>query len=142
MSNVDSLERAASGVVEQCLRDGLESLSGRDRVLFLLWCHAPQIDNGGHGAFFYNSPADYYEETVEALESLDLKPYADLLRRAAEILFSGDVPREMEERNEQIGALPDSVDDELAAIDDQYESLGGGDRVLESLGRWYFRNRH
>jgi hypothetical protein len=41
------------------------------------------VDNGAFPAFFYNSPADHYSETLDALHQLGLSDDADLLERAA-----------------------------------------------------------
>jgi Domain of unknown function (DUF4375) len=93
-----------------------------------------------HAAFFYNSEADNFPETVEALEKLDLSDFSGLLQRAAIIFFKGAVPRTIAERNAIIDELPEdgAIDDVVNSLDSQFYASGGGDRVLEALARWYF----
>jgi hypothetical protein len=140
MANLEKLQPIANRVIDQYSRAGLHSLDSRDRIFFLAWCHGGELDNGGHSAFFYNSEADNYLETVEALEVLGLNLFSDLLKRAAGVLFDGAVPRSMTERNRIIEELPDepAIDEELESIDQQFFANGGGNRVLEALEDWYF----
>jgi len=143
MADLEKLQPIADRVIDQYGATGLESLSPRDRVFFLVWSYSVGLENGGHASFFYNSQGNHYDETVGALEQLDLKPFADLLQRAANSLFHGDVPRDWEERNAIINELPDDpeIDEELERLDSEYGSYCGSDGVLvlEVLGRWYFR---
>lgn len=142
MVNLEKLQPVANRVIDQYSRTGLDSLDTRDRVFFLVWCYGGELENGGHAAFFYNSEADNYAETVEALGRLGLGLFSDLLERAATILFKGSVPRNMTERNKRIDELQDgpAIDEELESLDEQFFANGGADRGLEVLERWYFEH--
>lgn len=144
MVNLEKLQPVAKRLIDQYFREGLSSLTPRDRVFFLVWCHGVELDNNGHAAFFYNSEANNYIETVDALKELGLDLFADLLQRAAMILFNGAVPRDWDERNAIIQGLPDlsALDSELYSLDNEFGSHGGGDRDLEVLERWYFDHQN
>jgi hypothetical protein len=140
MLDVAKLQPIANRVIDQAFSSGLASLAEHDRVFFVLWSYPAMVDSGGFPAFFYNSPADYYEETVGALRQLGLADHAELLEQAAAILFSSDVPATTEARNAAMGELLDD-----AGMDEAFEKLyrafvdrGGGDRVLGVLQDWYF----
>ncbi len=140
MPDMAKLQPVANRVIEAAFSDGLASLAEPDRVFFLLWCYPGEIENGGFAAFFYNSPADYFFETLEALRKLGLADHAELLERAAAILFGSVVPTSTQERNAVIDQLPDDVgtDDEFDELHAAFEDRGGADRVLSVLEAWYF----
>jgi hypothetical protein len=136
MLDVAKLQPIAKRVIDQAFSSGLASLAEHDQVFFLLWSYPGMVDNGGFPAFFYNSPADYHQETVGALRQLGLADHAELLEQAAAILFASDVPATIEARNSAMG---DVLDD--AAFDELYLAFvdrGGSDRVLGVLQDWYF----
>lgn len=135
------MQPVADRVLERKFRSGLTSLSEDDRVFFLVWCYAGMVDNGGLASFFYNSCADYYQETLHALRALNLPQHAELLERAARLLFStGAVPATMEERNNSIDTLPDDEEseDEFDGLEDELTEQVGGERALQALQNWYF----
>jgi hypothetical protein len=140
MVNLETLQPIANRVIDQYFKAGLASLDPRDRMFFLIWSYGGLLGNGGHAAFFYNSGADDYVETLDALQQLDLTVFADLLRRAGYLLFKDDVPRDMTDRNAIIDGLPEddpALDDELSTLDDAFFSNGGSDKALETLESWY-----
>jgi hypothetical protein len=133
MSNLKKLQPIADSLIDQYSEKGLEGLSPRDRVFFLAWSYGGGLDNGGHASFFYNSQGNHYAETLEALEQLDLQPFADFLRRAAAVLFHSNVPRDWKERNEVINGLPDdaAIDEELELLDSEFGSNGAATGCLK-----------
>lgn len=140
MFDATRLQPIADRVIDQTFSNGLASLAEHDRVLFVSWCYPAMVDNGGFPAFFYNSTADYYLDTVGALGQLGLADHAELLEQAAAILFHSDVPATTDARNAAMDQLQDD-----AGIDEEFEELyrafvdrGGGDRVLRVLQDWYF----
>ncbi|HET8549324.1 MAG TPA: DUF4375 domain-containing protein [Bryobacteraceae bacterium] len=140
MDRLDDLQPIANRLIDRYVAAGLPGLEPRDRVFFLAWCYGAELDNGGHAAFFYNSEADNYSETTDALRELGLVDCAEWLERAARCLFGSSVPRTMTERNEVIDSLPDDpvIDDELEELDQAFSAAGGATGVLDSLYRWYF----
>jgi hypothetical protein len=147
MFDIARLQPLADRVIDQALSGGFESLDERDQVLFLLWSYPAMVDNGGFPAFFYNSTGDYYLETAGALRQLGLQDHAELLGRAAAILFGSDVPLSTEARCAVIDQVDDDalmdreMDGELEELYAAYANRGGGDGVLGALQDWYFAKR-
>ncbi|MBL8174889.1 MAG: DUF4375 domain-containing protein [Bryobacterales bacterium] len=140
--NLDDMQQIANRVVGQRFTAGFDSLNARDRVFFLIWAHGGQVANGGHISLFYNSSADLYSETLDALRLIGLPQHAALLERAGTLLFGDHVPRDMERRNRILDEIPGGdasceEDEELDAIDAAFYASGGSDRELEALDRWY-----
>lgn len=140
MLDIARLQPIADRVIDQAFSRGLASLAEHDRVFFVLWSYPAMVDNGGFPAFFYNSPADSYLDTVCALRQLGLEDHAELLDQAAAILFHSEVPATSEARN---GAMDQVQED--AGTEEEFEALygafvdrGGTDRVLQVLEDWYF----
>ena len=109
-------------------------------MFFLLWSYPVAVDYGGFASFCYNSFADHHTDTLDALREVGLADHAELLERAAGILFSSDVPRTTEARNAAMDQVPvdAGTDEEFDELYDAYIAGGGGDRILQSLQRWYF----
>jgi hypothetical protein len=143
MANLKELQLITDRIVEQIGPSGLDSLKENDRVFFLVFGFAGVISNGGFASFFYNSPANEYSETLQALRLLGLSTFADLLEQAAGLLFLGEVPRSVEERNDIIVKLPEDIatDEQFDELFRQYVDQGGDDHVLDVLERWYVQSK-
>jgi hypothetical protein len=88
--------------------------------------------------FFFNSTGEFTPETIAALRALHLNRQADLLQQAAQLLFPAEVPRDLEERNEQIITSEDAnLDRQLQTLDSRFYATGGGQGVYERLCEWY-----
>lgn len=137
--DLQALQQQASRVIERTFSEGLSSLSDAERVLFLAWGYAGELDNGGHAQFFLNTMGDFTPETIEALHQLELHEQAELLAEAADKLFPDGVPRSMEERNDMVERTPDdgAMDRLLDDLDERFYALGGGDAVYRELSRRY-----
>ena len=140
MVDLATLQPVADRVMDQAFSEGIAGLSDPDRVFFVLWSYAAAVDNGGFPSFFYNSCADHYGATLDALREVELADHAELLERAAAILFSFEVPRTTAARTAAMEELPEGVatDAEFEDLYDAYTVCGGGDRVLRMLAAWYF----
>ncbi len=140
MFDVAKLQPVADRAIGQAFSSGLASLPAHDQVLFFLWSYAAMIDNGGFPAFFYNSPADYYPETTGALRQLGLADHAELLEKAAGILFRSEVPASLDTRNAAIDQRQEDVasDEEMERLYRAFRDHGGSDRVLGELQEWYY----
>jgi hypothetical protein len=138
--DIAKLQPIADRVIDQTFSTGLANLAEHDRVFFVLWSYSGMVDSGGFPAFFYNSPADYYPDTVCALRQLDLDDHAQLLDKAAAILFHSDVPATLEARNAAIDQVGEAAgtDEEFEALYCAFVDRGGADRVLQILQDWYF----
>ncbi len=83
----DRLQPIAKRVIGDCADRGLTSLSEQDQTFYLLWCYGALLDNGGHASFFYNSGADYFAETIDALNRVGLAAFSGLLTQSATVFF-------------------------------------------------------
>jgi len=136
----ERLQEVASQVIGRKFDKGLNALSPREQVLFLAWCYAGELDNGGIAQFFCNSCGEHAAETVAALRVLDLNDLAAILEEASAALFPEGPAQDIDERNEQMGAN-ELVDEKmLDAWNRRSYASGGGDRVYERLDHWYFES--
>lgn len=140
MVDVAKLQPVADCIIDSAFSQGITSSSARDRVFFMLWSYSAAVDNGGFASFFYNSFADHFADTLDALQEVALADHAELLERAACILFSSEVPRTTAARNAAMDQLPENVgtDEEFDRLYDAYTARGGGERILQALQTWYF----
>ena len=140
MIDLAKLQPVANRVIDEAFSTGIGSLSERDRVFFVLWSYPTAVDNGGFASFFYNSFADHYADTLDALRQVGLADHAELLERAAVILFNSDVPGTTEARNAAMDQLPEDVgtDEEFEELYRAYTARRGGEGVLQTLQGWYF----
>ena len=101
------------------------------------------VDNGGFPAFFYNSTADCYVDTVDALRQLGLADHAELLEQAAATLFQSDVPATTEARIAIMDRLQDDAgtDKEFEELYNAFVDRGGSGRVLKVLQDWYLERQ-
>jgi len=127
----DRLQPIAKRVIGAVFDRGLSSLDDADQVFYLLWCYGALLDNGGHASFFYNSGADYFVETVDALDRAGLQAFSTLLTQSATAFFRGEVPREIEPRNAAMRQA------DVSDLDRAFFDADGGDAVLRALARYY-----
>lgn len=83
------------------------------------WAHA-EIENGGHGQYFFNSTGTSWQEAVRGFDAIGMPEVADILRRAGALL--GDtVPGTQMERREIVGFGDDNLD--FHELDREFWSL-------------------
>lgn len=127
----DRLQPVANRVIGAVTQSGLASLGDADQVFYLLWCYGGAVSIGGHASFFFNYGADYYAETVAALDRAGLPDFSAFLTESAAVFFTGEVPREIIRRNAVMR------DGDASKIDDAFFEADGGDAVLRALDRYY-----
>ncbi|MBM3765058.1 MAG: DUF4375 domain-containing protein [Acidobacteria bacterium] len=126
----DLLQPVGNRVIRGVAERGFLSLDDADQVFYLLWCYGGAVSIGGHASFFFNNGADYYAETVDALNRAGLPVFSRLLVEAAAVFFAGDVPRGINQRNAVMR------DGDVSKIDVAFFDADGGDAVLRALERW------
>ena len=117
--------------------ESLEVLSTEAQVFFLCNALDAEVNNGGFSAFFYNSTGKWGPETIEALETVGAPQTAELLRQFLAPFPQDPYPRDQEERNELLLELPDSIADDLDALDDAFFAKPDG--LLQDLYVAYAR---
>lgn len=101
---------------EKLFEKGLEdidSLSADERIWFTIESLIGAVDNGGLISHYYNSDADYNQETIQDLHTLGFPDIADLLARVNTLFPGGQPSKDIEERNEVIDHWPEGKYDDL-----------------------------
>jgi hypothetical protein len=78
-----------------------------------------EINNGGFHQFFFNSPGNRTEETIQALELLGAKANAEMLRQAAS-RFPGKMPPTDRDLRQQILEEKFPITDEFEDLDNAF----------------------
>ena len=102
----DLFETEWDALWEKKRTQGYESLSAIERNWFNLGLFHYWFGNGGLFAAFYNDGADYFEDLLLALESIESSSVANLLREIG-ALFGESVPNSMDARNDVIDSWTD-----------------------------------
>lgn len=82
------------------------SLTRDERVWFNSQSLLGQLENGGLISHYYNSGADYNQETIEDLQWLGFSELAGLLIRINGLFPGGQPSTDIEERNQVIDTWP------------------------------------
>lgn len=79
-------ERVLSAVSEKCQRQGFESLSHRERVVWLVSWADFEVNLGGTSGYLYNSAGDHLPDLAEALETINCPKVAVEARKLSDAL--------------------------------------------------------
>jgi len=97
------------------------SLTRDERVWFNSQSLLGQVDNGGLISHYYNSGADYNQETIEDLQWLGFSKLAGLLIRINGLFPCEQPSTDIDERNQVIDTWPAGKYDELLEkLDEQF----------------------
>ncbi len=107
-------------LIDRASKYGVETLTSDEKVCFTVQSLIQAIYDGGLISFYYNSGADWLDDTMLALKTLDDPIMIELMSRVNE-LFPNGVPKDITARNEMINAWPDdgSIDKILEPIEDE-----------------------
>ncbi len=101
------------------------SLARDERVWINTQSLLGQIDNGGLISHYYNSGADYNQETIEDLQWLGFPELAALLIRINKLFPGGQPSNDIQERNKVIDIWPvGEYEGLLEALDQQFYRKG------------------
>lgn len=116
----------------------LAALPAHERHLIALSMFNMAFENGGVHQFFYNSSGDIAPEVLDAMVALDLRPQADIFRRALAML-PGPYIRDNEARRAKHfpGTWAD-WDKKLSALTDDFYKIGGGAQAVPIKGALAF----
>ncbi len=131
------------GVIEDLDVLYFDELGEAERVLCLVDAYVREVNHGGHEYWFGTMYADYAEETAAALEAIGAPPYAAYLRRAFAVWPDGQVPEDIDEREDVITDKwladdPDGAMKVLNAIDHEFYEHEGLDEA--ELGYEWIRS--
>lgn len=126
------LQPTIDRIVPLAFERGMAALSPAERSVLLVWSYPAAVNDGGHASFFYNSYGEHAHETVDALKEIGAAEYGAILSRAIDLFPARRIPRDLDERNDALGALPDESHRTMEALDDQFYVLGD-DELMERL---------
>lgn len=100
----------------------LMALSPGQRALVVLLYVDATINNGGFAALFYNPTGEAWREALGATELIEADGHATLLRRVGALCPGGEMPKDDDERNAILEAIPDDSPqlEKLEALDDEW----------------------
>lgn len=79
----------------------LSEFSKPQRLIFAVVWYRSEVNNGGHDQFFFNSTGIVWPDALEALRTVGLEPFAEILSQAV-ARFSQPPSRERTARQEQL----------------------------------------
>lgn len=114
-------------LVEKWSREGYESLTPDERTWFNIECLMIAANDGGIISFYYNSGADYLEETLEDLHMLGAHDIVEVLEQINALFPEAKPSKDLEERNEVIDSWDgnNEIGELLDAVDAQFSRLAG-----------------
>lgn len=137
---VNWYESAWPKVYRQGEENGLDSLSEKDRVLFLVGYVIDQLVAGGAETLYFNPSGAYAVRMADALEQIGAKRAARVMREI-NASFHGGAPAEDDEiRAKQMEALPAAVVRKGTRLEEIFEEelpSGGGRILLRQLYAFY-----
>lgn len=126
-------EDAWMELVEKVMMGEYETMNEDERIWFNIRSLIDSVDDGGIMSYFYNSNADYIEETLEDLKKIGADEVVDMIMSICE-LFPGAKPsKDTDERNKVIDSWAtknldyseyfDGVDENFYEIEEELERL-------------------
>jgi hypothetical protein len=90
---------------------GFDKLTEQERTIFCTWQFVCEVNNGGFHLFLFNPSGEFAQETVVALENVQMHIAASLLKRVLRAL--PDPAKDHQTRARQLVSLPQNIQDEL-----------------------------
>lgn len=102
------------------LDGNLQTMSQRDRFVWIIdWYHI-ELENGGTDQVFYNSTGGQIAEAIEAFELIGARDSAEVLRRVCALFPDGKPAIEDEARREQMAAIRETDPEAFRRFDGQW----------------------
>jgi Ankyrin repeats (3 copies)/Domain of unknown function (DUF4375) len=120
---------------------GLEALSQRNRVLFLVGYLVDQLANGGAEMLYFNPSAEYVTQMPSALELIGASEAARVIRELNSLFPDGAPAKDMETRAEQLRAITEEatrLGEELEATFDEWLPDGSARVLIDQLYRFWY----
>lgn len=119
---------AWESLVDKAMAD-FSSLNRDERVWYTIQSLMDSVDNGGIVSHYYNSGADYNRETIEDLDLLGFTQLSALLKKVNALFPNGQVPADIDDRNDIISNWDISEHEEL--FDDADKEFYSHEKELE-----------
>lgn len=108
-----------------------ERLSEVEQIIVTIWWVEADVNNGGFDQYFFNSGGDMAWFAPTAFETIDAHEMAGIVKRANAAFGEGGPPRDRNERQERLLALPASAAALFNELDSEFYTYP--DDVTERL---------
>lgn len=115
---------------------GFAGLQPAERIVHCVDGLERDVNNGGFSQFFFNSPGDYSQETLAALQQIGAEHTARLVQRAMSVFPDGRPSPDRSQRQDQLDALGEEQAAVFDDVDGQFYEYRDD---LTSLVRAYVR---
>ncbi len=130
-------------VYKYAIRHGLEAMSGRNRVLFLVGYLIEQLADGGVEMVYFNPSANYAPAMPAALDMIGATRAAETIRAINALIPGGSVPRigdlGLDEIDQSLPPEASTPGEELERIFDEWQPDGGERVLIAQLYDFYHR---
>jgi hypothetical protein len=109
------------------LASGASDLTDAERVLFHVSALFFEVDLGGFSGYFYNSAGNHAAEAIAALDAIEARHTADIVRAACALFPLGSPPRDREARHEEVLFLTSGKEHAFLDLDRSFCSRTGED---------------
>lgn len=110
-------------LIDKWVKRGYETLLPSERIWFNVRSLIDSVDNGGLISYYYNSGADYLEETVEDLYKLKAYEVINIINQVNELFQDDKPPIDIDRRNNIISSWDGKNDELLEELDRQFYQL-------------------
>lgn len=88
----------------------LQGFSRSQRLILAVWWYRAEVNNGGHGQFYFNGTGVMWKDALDGLAALDLEQHASILRESAR-RFDGEPPLDTQARRNALESQRPCFDD-------------------------------
>lgn len=115
-------------LVDKWSQTGYESFTQDERIWFNVQCLTAAVNDGGLISYYYNSGADYMEETLDDLNKLEAQQVIAVLGKVNELFPNAKPPKDIEQRNVTIDSWGENeaIEELLDIVDDEFYQLVDG----------------
>ncbi len=85
--------------------NSLDELNEKEKVLYFVMDFESEINEGGLEQFFLSEASNHHEATYQALNSLGVKPMAEILLEATQLFPNSHIPASQDEREKLLELL-------------------------------------
>lgn len=119
-------------------REEFDDLSHAEQVFLAIWELEAQVNNGGFDQYFSNTSGDTAFAVVDALKTIGAPEAARIVAKATSVFPGSSPPRDREQRQRLLNALPPEREAVLDSLDEEF--YGYPDNLTELLYEYVIRN--
>ncbi|WP_379133673.1 DUF4375 domain-containing protein [Paenibacillus sp. sgz500958] len=121
MISFDDLQPHWEKLVQKAEEVSLKGLTEPERIWYTTRVLIDSVGDGGIISFYYNTGADDLEETMEDLKKIKADKIIKLLEKVNNLFPNGQVPKDIDERNDIISSWEDErIESLLESLDDKF----------------------